>query len=144
MKKYRYNSDFECFERFKDGKPFGKKLWVNILEARKIVTLYNLGNSIGLIQSKMTFSSKKATGHTVKTIIQLYENDEIELDGDYPAPSKDFNDLTVEGRISALEDRIEVLENQMSEINSDCFCNSFAGESKTIDKGIVERIRTWI
>ena len=145
MKKYKYNSDLECFERFdKKGYPTGKKLWVNIVEARKIITLYNLGNTVGLIQSKMTFSSNKASGKTVETIVRLYENEDIELDGDYPAPSKDFDALNVDGRIDGLEDRIKSLEDKFSELKSDCFITAYAGESKSMDKGIVDRIRTWI
>ena len=112
MKKYKYNSDLECFERFdEDGFPVGRKLWVNITEARKIITLYNLGNSVGLIQSKMHFASNKASGSTVKTIINLYEDDEIELDGEYPAPKNDFEELSYDGRLDSLEDRVSKLEN---------------------------------
>lgn len=133
MKKYKYNSDLECFERFQDGKPYGKKLWVNIIEARKIVTLYQLGNSVGLIQSKMTFASKKASGHTVKTIIQLYESDEIELDGDYPAPSMDFDNLTVESRMDTLEERVRILEEKMT-----CECKS------NDDEGFMSKVKSWI
>ena len=142
MKKYKYNSELECFERFnKKGNPTGKKLWVNIVEARKIITLYNLGNTVGLIQSKMQFSSNKASGKTVETIVRLYENDDIELEGDFPAPSKDFEALEVDSKIDNLEIRVENLENIISELKSDCFCTAYAGESKT---GIIDRIRTWI
>lgn len=140
--KYKYNSDLECFERFNsEGNPIGRKLWVNIVEARKIVTLHNLGNSIGLIQSKMKFASNKASGRTVETIINLYKNGEIELDGDFPAPSKDFEELSVDGRIDDLERRIEVLENQMSEIKSDCFVSAFAVESN--EESIVDKVKSW-
>ena len=132
MKKYQYNSELECFERFKDGKPFGKKLWVNITEARRIVAMYELGNSIGLIQSKMQFASKKATGYTVQTIIKLYEDDEIELNGDYPAPNVDFMEMDMDSRIEALDERVRILEEKMT-----CECNS-------PKKNVVERIRTWI
>lgn len=128
--KYKYNSDLECFERFNnEGKPIGKKLWVNIVEARKIVTLYNLGNTVGLIQSKMNFASNKASGHTVETIIKLYKNEEIELDGDFPAPSKDFEELSVDGRIDDLERRIEALENK------ECSCSS--------EKSVVDKVKSW-
>ena len=135
MKKYQYNTDFECFERLdNNGNPTGKKLWVNITEARRIVTLHNLGNSTGLIQSKMKFASKNATGHTVVTIIKLYENDEIELDGDYPAPKSDVEDMTFDSRIDALEDRIKVLEEKFAGINCTC---------ENTDKNVLRRIRTW-
>lgn len=141
---YKYNSDLECFERFdEDGKPRGRKLWVNITEARRIVTLHELGNSIGLIQSKMTFASNRASGHTVETIINLHKNGEIELDGDFPAPSKDFESLSVDGRIDALEDRIKNLEDRFSELKSDCFCSAFAGESKK-ENGLFDKVKSWI
>ena len=129
--KYKYNSSLECFERYdENGKPRGKKLWVNIMEARKIITLYDLGNSVGLIQSKMTFSSKKASGHTVGTIIKLYEEGDIELDGNYPIPSTDFDNLNNDIKIENLEARVEVLEKKLVELeNKDN--ESFTGKVKS-------------
>lgn len=136
MKKYKYNTEFECFERFdENGRPSGKKLWVNITEAQRIVTLYELGNSIGLIQSKMKFNSTKASGSTVKTIINLYENDEIELDGDYPAPHQDYDELDMGGRIDSLENRVKHLENIVS---------TYADETKKSENKFISKVKSWI
>ena len=50
---YKYNEEKECFIR-EDG--LGKKYWINSSEAQRIMTLYDLGNSIGEIRNKITFS----------------------------------------------------------------------------------------
>jgi hypothetical protein len=92
--------------------------------------LYDLGNSVGLIQSKMSFSSKKASGHTVGTIIKLYEEGDIELDGNYPIPSTDFDNLNNDIKIENLEARVEVLEKKLVELeNKDD--ESFTGKVKS-------------
>lgn len=130
--KYSYNSSLECFER-RDAKgvPRGRKLWVNIDEARRIVTLYDLGNSIGVIKSKMQFNNPKASAYTVNTVVSLYENNEIELSGDFPAPSQVFDDLSVDARISQLEHEIEELKsckcNEVSSANTGSFVDKIRG-----------------
>ena len=54
--RYNYDSDNECFVR-EDG--LGKKIWINSVEAQRIITLYDLGNNIPEIRNKIRFNSKK-------------------------------------------------------------------------------------
>lgn len=105
--KYKYDVNQECFIR-EDG--LGKKFHINISEARRIMTLYNLGNNVPQIRNKIDFSSNKVYESSVNNFINQVNNGNIDLDGDYPAPSHYVTELTYEERISNLEKRMSNLE----------------------------------
>ena len=105
--KYKYDVDNEWFVR-EDN--LGKKFHINITEARRIMTMVNLGNSIAEIRNKISFSSNKVYESTINNFINQVEKGNISLDGDYPAPKVVLEDLTVAERISKLEDRVTALE----------------------------------
>lgn len=118
--KYNYNSDLECFER---EDKLGKKLWVNNVEAQRIVTLYQLGNSIPMIRNKITFHSRKVTESTIENFLKNYHNGDIVLpDIDYVPVNED---LTIEQRISNLESEVEELKGLMS--SDDSFTDKIRG-----------------
>lgn len=105
--RYNYNATIGAFER---EDKLGKKIWANMNEAQRVITLSDLGYSMGEIQSKVSFKSKKATGYTVRTILEKYESGDLEIDMNAPIPVEDYRDLTVEERLNDLERRLSVLE----------------------------------
>lgn len=107
--RYNYNVEDECFIR-EDG--LGKKYFINITEARRIVTLQNLGNSIPEIRNKISFQSNKVSESTIANFLNQINKGNIDLSGDYPAPSNAVFELTLEERISNLESRMSELENK--------------------------------
>ena len=125
--KWIYNDRLGCFER---EDKIGKKIWVTMSEAQRIITLRDLGNSIGEIQAKMTFVSSKASSYSVKTILEKVDDDSLIIDMDVPASDIQFNDLSVDNKLVNLEERISNLEGRLSEIKSDCFISAFEGEDK--------------
>lgn len=127
--KYNYNAQLGCFER-SDG--LGKKIWVTMSEAQRIITLRELGNSIGEIQAKMNFVSSKATSYSVKTILAKYDNGAINIDMNVPAPDIQFNDLGIEERISSLEQRLSKLE------------EAFYSIKWEDNKSFMEKVKLWI
>ena len=105
--RYNYNATIGAFER---EDKLGKKIWATMNEAQRVITLSDLGYSMGEIQSKISFKSKKATGYTVRTILEKYESGDLEIDMNAPIPVEDYRDLTVEERLNDLERRLSVLE----------------------------------
>ena len=75
--KYEYNADIEAFERT-DKK--GNKLWFNMYEAQRIMTLYHLGYTPNKISTKMEFHSNKVGMSSVKTFIDNVNNGNIVID----------------------------------------------------------------
>ena len=136
--RYNYNSELEAFQR-EDG--LGKKIWINSVEAQRIVTLKELGYSIGEICSKIQFNSGKVYESTVINFLRNVDEGNIIVSNDYPAPKQVVRDLTIEEKYNNLENRVNELEARMSEIKSDCFITGFAGEKseKSIDK-----VKSWL
>ena len=127
MAKYIYDVDLEAFRRTdKRGKP----LYVDIIEANRIINLIELGHSVADITGKVSLSNPKGTVTTINSFIKNYNQGNIEMPTDVPAPVHNFKSLTDTDRINALEERVTELENRLSEIKSDCFMTAFAGESK--------------
>lgn len=122
--KYNYNTKLGCFER-SDG--LGKKIWITMTEAQRIVTLRDLGNSLGEIQAKMNFVSSKATSSSVKTILAKYDEGNISIDMSVPAPDIQFKDMGIEERIDSLEKRLSKLEKLANEEN-----------------GLIDKVKSWI
>lgn len=108
--KYDYNSELECFER---EDKLGKKFYINSNEAQRIVTMRNLGYSIGRICAKLRFNSGKVSESTVVNFLKNVDDGNIIVDGDYPAPKKIMEDLTVSDRIIDLEERVSDLEDKI-------------------------------
>lgn len=110
--KYNYDSENECFVR-EDG--LGKKFFINSYEAQRIMTMVDLGYSIPRICNKINFASDKVYESTVSNFINNVKEGNIIVNGDYPAPNGVLESLTVEDRISRLEERISSLEDLMND-----------------------------
>ena len=113
--KYNYDIDKECFTR-EDG--LGKKFYINITEARRIVTLSDLGNTVSEIRNKIQFQSNKVSEITIRNFLKQIGNGNIDLTGDYPAPSNVVFELTLEERISNLEERVKELEDKKEAVKT--------------------------
>ena len=105
--KYEYNSSLECFER---EDKLGKKFYINSNEAQRIVTMRELGYSIGRICAKIQFNSDKVYESTVANFLKNVDEGNIIVNGDYPAPKGVIKELTVSDRLVSLEDRVTELE----------------------------------
>ena len=103
--KYDYDIELEAFVR-EDG--LGKKIWINAMEGQRIMTLYELGNSIAEIRNKIIFNNKKVYESTIVNCIKNVEEGNIVIPTNVPAPLE--TSLTVEERIQSLEDRVSELE----------------------------------
>ena len=137
MKKYIYDAHSETFKRSdKRGMP----LYVNIVEANRIINLVNLGTSVQKIIENVKLSNPKASVSTVRSFIKNYREDNIEIPEDAPVPVKIFDEVTEDSRVDELEKRVKALEDKMAELKP----TAFAGESKSMEKGVINRIRTWI
>ena len=105
--KYNYDAKNECFVR-EDG--LGKKFFINSHEAQRIMTMVDLGYSIPRICNKIQFASDKVYESTVTNFINNVKEGNIIVSDEYPAPNGVLESLTVEDRISRLEDRVTALE----------------------------------
>ena len=109
--RYEYDVKQECFVR-EDG--LGKKFYINSTEAHRIMTMYSLGNSIGEIRNKIQFvNPRKVTESTIKNFIINVNEGNIELSDELPTPVNDVIELTLESRVTRLEERISVLEDEL-------------------------------
>lgn len=125
MVKYEYNPDLEVFRRTDNR---GVSLKVNIIEARRIKSMMDLGIKAPTIMKKIDFVNKISMT-SLRTIMSNIESGNLELDGDYPAPTESLLDLTNEEKITALEKRVNTLEDRMDCLKGDCFISAFAGPS---------------
>ena len=105
--RYDYDVKNECFVR-EDG--LGKKFFINSHEAQRIMTMVDLGYSIPRICNKIQFASDKVYESTVANFINNVNEGNIIVSDEYPAPNGVIESLTVEDRISRLEERISSLE----------------------------------
>ena len=141
--KYNYDAELECFVR-EDGN--GKKFYINSYEAQRIVTLRELGASVGKICARINFASGKVSESSVKNFLKNVDEGNIIVYGDYPAPKKTMDDLSVSGledRIIRLEKRVDEINDRLNELKDDCWITSFAGE-RPVKKNWKERLDTWL
>lgn len=113
--KYNYDKELEAFVR-EDG--LGKKIWINAMEGQRIMTLYELGNSVPEIRNKITFNSRKVYESSIVNFIKNVEEGNIVIPTDVPAPLE--TSLTIEERISRLEDDLAEFKLKFSEKTCEC------------------------
>ena len=124
---YEYNSDMECFVR-EDG--LGKKFWINSSEAQRIITMQNLGYSVPMINRKIQFNSGKVSESTIVNFLRNVEDGNIIVDGDYPAPKNQVDEITIEMRMSRLEEEFEEFKRKM--------------ENPIPKKNIGDMVKSWL
>ena len=130
MVKYNYNTEMEAFKR-NDNR--GKPLYVNITEAQRIVSLLELGYSVSDVCGKISLNNPKGTVTTIKSFIRNYNEGNITIPQDAPAPALLFDSVDDEARISELERRVSRLEKAMN--NCMCNCNE--------EQSIGDKVKKW-
>lgn len=130
MVKYNYNTEMEAFKR-NDNR--GKPLYVNITEAQRIVSLLELGYSVSDVCGKISLNNPKGTVTTIKSFIRNYNEENITIPQDAPAPALLFDSVDDEARISELERRVSRLEKTMN--NCMCNCNE--------EQSIGDKVKKW-
>lgn len=108
MVKYEYNPELEVFRRVDNR---GPSLKVNIVEARRIKSMMDLGIKAPTILMKIDFVNPISMTN-LRTIMNNIEKGNLELDGDYPMPTGQLNDINTEIRLTSLEERMSKLENK--------------------------------
>ena len=130
--KYNYNSELGAFVR-EDG--LGKKFWITMVEAHRIMTLYELGVSPNQIGAKIQFKNPKTTVSTVNNLIKNVESGDIVLDTDVPLPVEDFDDVSIEARITKLEHDVEYIK-RLLEKPCECDCKE--------EESIKDKVKAWL
>ena len=130
MVRYEYDPIIEKYRRV-DNK--GKPLDINIVEARRIVALKNLGYKVPSIyrDNEMDLPSKIGIT-TLRTFIKNYEDGNISIEGEFPVPRKVLDDMTRESDLDDLKRRVEVLEELVKNMTCEC---------KTEEKS---KVRKWL
>ena len=122
MVKYEYDVDEEGFRRV-DRR--GRILPINIVEARRIASLLDLGFGVDTIHKKMVYN-QDVSKTTTRSFIKNYREGNISLEGDFPAPTKVMEHMDTEAKLTEMDNRIKSLEDRFAEIRSDCFATGFA------------------
>lgn len=130
--RYNYDSELGAFVR-EDG--LGKKFWITMVEAHRIMTLYELGVSPNQIGAKIQFKNPKTTVSTVSNFIKNVENGDIVLDTDVPLPVEDFDDISTEARITKLEHDVEYIK-RLLEKPCECECKE--------EESISDKVKAWL
>ena len=142
--KYNYDSELGAFVR-EDG--LGKKFWITMVEAHRIMTLYELDVSPNQIVARIQFKNPKTTVSTVNNFIKNVENGDIVLDNDVPLPVEDFDDINLEVRITEIDSRVKSLEKKVDNIfavlqsyENDWKCECECGEELSIK----DKVKAWL
>lgn len=130
--RYNYDSNIGAFVR-EDG--LGKKFWITMVEAHRIMTLYELGVSPNQIGAKIQFKNPKTTVSTVNNLIKNVESGDIVLDTDVPLPVEDFDDVSIEARITKLEHDVEYIK-RLLEKPCECECKE--------EESISDKVKAWL
>lgn len=130
--RYNYDSELGAFVR-EDG--LGKKFWITMVEAHRIMTLYELDVSPNQIVARIQFKNPKTTVSTVNNLIKNVESGDIVLDTDVPLPVEDFDDVSIEARITKLEHDVEYIK-RLLEKPCECECKE--------EESISDKVKAWL
>lgn len=125
--KYNYNAGEECFVR-EDG--LGKRFYINSSEAQRIITMRDLGYTIPKICSKMNFTSGKVYESTVRNFLKNVDDGDLIVSEDYPAPAHQIMELTLEDRLSRLENEFEEFKKKIND--------------PTPNESISNKVKSWL
>lgn len=116
MVKYFYDVEEEGFRR-EDRR--GRILPINITEARRIQSLLDLGWGVEAIHKKMVYT-QSVSRTTTNSFIKNLKAGNIDLDGDYPAPTRQMENMDLEARITKLETEWE----EFKQKHMSCSCET--------------------
>ena len=129
MVRYEYNPNLEGFKRVDNR---GYTLQIDIVEARRIVALLNLGYKIPEIFQEMDLG-RKISISTLRTFIRNYNDGNISIEGDFPVPQKNLDEMDTEVRFTKIEERLDKLE----ALQNSCDCDCAKEESK------YDKVKKW-
>jgi len=109
--RYEYDVETETFRRI-DGR--GRPLEFNIIEAKRIESLRNLGFSVQKIYDKIDFANDVSITN-LRTFIKNLESGELSTEGEFPAPTPVIKDLDLEVRVQKLEQQMNERTNKGGE-----------------------------
>ena len=122
MVKYEYRTDTEMFKRVDNRGPYLK---FNIVEARRIQSMLDMGLKTPTIYKKIDFVNDVSITN-LRTFIDNLNKGNIELDGDYPSPVYQVSEMDLEERVSRLEEEFEKFKESVNQ------------------KTVTERVKEWI
>lgn len=131
MVKYEYRSDLEAFKRIDNREP---SLKFNIVEARRIESMLEMGTKLPTIYKNIDFVNDVSMTN-LRTFVKNLEEGNINLEGDYPSPTVQLEDINYEIRISKLEEDIETIKKSLLDIKS-CDCKS--------DESVMDKVKQWL
>ena len=133
MVKYEYNPNIEGFKRVDNR---GHTLDIDIVEARRIVALQNLGYSVTDIFKEMDLA-RKISISTLRTFLKNYNNGNISIEGEFPVPHKTLDEMDNEVRFNSLEERIQSLEEWKESFVCDC-------QTEITEKSTRDKVKEWL
>lgn len=110
MVKYEYRPELEVFRRIDNR---GPSLKFNIVEARRIQSLMDLGYKAPSIMNKIDFVNDVSMTN-LRTFMNNLIDGNINLEGDYPAPTELVESMTDNDRLNRLEERMALMENAVA------------------------------
>ena len=137
MVKYEYNPEIEMFRRV-DNK--GPSLKVNIVEARRIESMMQLGIKAPTIMKKIDFVNNISMTN-LRTIMSNIEQGNLKLEGDYPAPVATLDEMSIDARMDRLEEDLEEFKEKY--LNNECTCDCDNDCSSDSDS-FVGKVKKWI
>lgn len=129
MVKYKYHVEQEVFRRVDNR---GPPLKINIVEARRVASMMELGIKAPTIHKKIDWVNPISIT-TLRTVMKNIEDGNLELDGDYPAPVGQMQDITVEARLNRLEMEVDELKRTQHQ----CKCNDDG-------PGVTNKVKKWL
>lgn len=114
MAKYEYRADLEMFKRVDNR---GPPLKFNIVEGRRVKSMLDMGLKTPTIYKKIDFVNDVSITN-LRTFIDNLNRGNIDLDGDYPSPVYQVKEISVEERLSRLEEDFEELKKSIGKSSS--------------------------
>ena len=106
--KYEYRTDLEMFKRVDNR---GPGLKFNIVEARRIKSMLDMGMKAPTIYMKIDFVNDV----TITNLRTFIDNLNIDLDGDYPSPVYQVKEIALDDRVSKLEQEFEEFKSKIED-----------------------------
>ena len=113
MAKYEYRVDLEMFKRTDNR---GPGLKFNIVEARRIKSMLDMGMKAPTIYKKIDFVNDVSITN-LRTFIDNLKKGNIDLDGDYPSPVYQVKEISLGERVTRLEEEFEDFKSRIENPN---------------------------
>ena len=122
--RYEYDVEVEGFRRVDR---LGRILKININEGRRIASLVDLGYTDSQIHEMMIYT-RNVKRSTTTTFIKNLKEGNINLEGDYPAPTKVMEHMDMESRISELEEKVNWLIDRIDDSENEGKLKKYFGK----------------